>query len=38
MGIMSDLNGGDMQFAFIIPLACFVYVAFFGFWCQRKGV
>lgn len=38
MGVMSDMNGGDMQLAFIIPLLCFAYVAFFGFWCQRKGV
>ncbi|QXC28463.1 L-fucose:H+ symporter permease [Aeromonas sp. FDAARGOS 1409] len=38
MGIISDLNGGDMQLAFVIPLLCFAYVAFFGFWCHRKGV
>ncbi len=26
-----------MQIAFIAPLLCFVYVAFYGFWCVRKG-
>ncbi|ENU0189117.1 L-fucose:H+ symporter permease [Klebsiella oxytoca] len=38
MGIISDMNGGNMQIAFIAPLLCFVYVAFYGFWCVRKGV
>ena len=38
MGIISDMNGGNMQLAFIAPLLCFVYVAFYGFWCVRKGV
>ena len=38
MGIISDLNGGNMQIAFMVPLLCFVYVAFYGFWCVRKGV
>ena len=38
MGIISDMNGGNMQIAFIAPLVCFVYVAFYGFWCVRKGV
>lgn len=37
MGIISDMNGGNMQIAFIAPLLCFVYVAFYGFWCVRKG-
>ncbi len=38
MGIISDMNSGNMQIAFIAPLLCFVYVAFYGFWCVRKGV
>ncbi|MFL9147744.1 L-fucose:H+ symporter permease [Escherichia coli] len=38
MGIISDMNGGNMQIAFVAPLLCFVYVAFYGFWCVRKGV
>lgn len=38
MGIISDLNNGNMQVAFLVPLLCFVYVAFYGFWCVRKGV
>ena len=38
MGIISDMNGGNMQIAYIAPLLCFVYVAFYGFWCVRKGV
>ncbi len=38
MGIISDLNGGDMQIAFAVPLVCFAYVAFYGFYCARKGI
>lgn len=38
MGIISDYNHGDMQFAFVIPLICFCYVAFYGLYCSRKGV
>lgn len=38
MGVISDLNNGNMQVAFLVPLLCFVYVAFYGFWCVRKGV
>lgn len=38
MGMISDLNHGNMQIAFVAPLLCFVYVAFYGFWCVRKGV
>ncbi len=37
MGIISNINGGNMQIAFIAPLLCFVYVAFYGFWCVRRG-
>ncbi|MCO6553160.1 MAG: L-fucose:H+ symporter permease [Gilliamella sp.] len=38
MGIISDVNKGNMQLAFIVPLCCFVYVAFYGYYCVRKGV
>ena len=38
MGLMSDLNGGNMQFAFIVPLLCFAYVSFFGFYCHKRGL
>lgn len=38
MGMISDANGGNMQIAFAVPLLCFVYVAFYGFYCVRKGI
>lgn len=38
MGMISDANGGNMQIAFLVPLICFVYIAFYGFYCERKGV
>lgn len=38
MGIISDMNQGNMQIAFIAPLCCFVYVAFYGYYCARKGI
>lgn len=38
MGVISDINHGNMQIAFLVPLLCFVYVGFYGFWCVRKGV
>lgn len=38
MGAISDFNNGNMQIAFIVPLVCFIYIAYYGFYCVRKGV
>ena len=38
MGIISDVNQGNMQIAFTAPLCCFIYVAFYGYYCSRKGI
>lgn len=38
MGMISDANGGNMQIAFAVPLLCFAYVAFYGFYCVKKGI
>lgn len=38
MGMISDANNGNMQIAFLVPMICFIYVAFYGFYCSRKGV
>ena len=38
MGIISDVNQGNMQIAFTAPLCCFIYVAFYGYYCSKKGI
>ncbi|MBX9853054.1 MAG: L-fucose:H+ symporter permease [Cytophagaceae bacterium] len=31
MGLMAKMLGGDIQTAFLIPAACYVFIAFYGF-------
>jgi len=38
MGMISDFNHGNMQIGFLVPLLCFSYVAFYGFFCARSGI
>lgn len=38
MGMISDFNQGNMQIGFLVPLLCFSYVAFYGFFCARRGI
>ncbi len=38
MGAVSDMNGGNMQIAFLVPALCFVFISYFGFNCYRKGM
>ena len=37
MGQLSDFTGGNIQFAYIIPLICFVVVGFFGYSQSNKN-
>ncbi|VWB70306.1 L-fucose:H+ symporter permease [Burkholderia lata] len=34
-GLISDHTGGNMQLAFVVPLACFVVIVYYGFYCLR---
>lgn len=34
-GLISDHTGGNMQLAFVVPLACFVVIVYYGFHCLR---
>ncbi len=36
MGRISDATGGDIQLAYIVPMACFAVVLFFAIW-QKTG-
>lgn len=36
MGYISDINGGDIQFSYIIPMICFVFVTIYG-WMKSNN-
>ena len=38
MGYVSDINNGNIQMAFLVPMLCFAFISYFGFYCDRKGI